>query len=107
MTGGSEQWEGRFDKHHVLCSIYPRAIKGGSGHNDVWRTGAEVGGGAVSTHKHEHKHIDTNTHTHTRINYCMIAHLQRLQVHKTGKTVVSYLLNSVVMKMSGKGKAHM
>lgn len=42
--GGSEQWEGRFDKHHVLRSIYPRAIKEGSGHNDVWRTGAVVGG---------------------------------------------------------------
>lgn len=68
MAGGSEQWEGRFDKHHVLCSIYPRAIKGGSGHNDVWRTGAEVGGvgcggGAAPTHKHEHKHTQTQTLT--------------------------------------------
>lgn len=44
VEGGSEQWEGRFDKHHVLRSIYPRAIKEGSGHNDVWRTGAVVGG---------------------------------------------------------------
>lgn len=56
MTGGSEQWEGGFDKHHVLCSIYLRAIKGGSGHNDVWRTAAEVGGGAVRRHKHERRH---------------------------------------------------
>lgn len=42
--GGSEQWEGRLDKHRVLRSIYLRAIKEGSGHNDVWRTGAAVGG---------------------------------------------------------------
>lgn len=48
-------WEGNFDKHHVLCSIYPRAIKGGSGHNDVWGTAAEVGGGAVGTYKLESK----------------------------------------------------
>lgn len=44
---GTEQWKGSFDNHHELCSIYSRAIKGGSGHNDVWRTGAEQGGGAV------------------------------------------------------------
>lgn len=31
---GSEHWEGRLDKHHVLCSIYSRAIKEGSGHNE-------------------------------------------------------------------------
>lgn len=47
----------------------------------------------------------TNTSKLTHVNYCITAHLQSLQVHQPSKTVVSYLLNSVVVKMPGKAKA--
>lgn len=40
--------EGRLDKHQVLCSIYSRAIKEGSGHNER-TTGAGEGGEEAHT----------------------------------------------------------
>lgn len=56
-----------------------------------------------------HTNTSTNTlrptHTHTYVNYCMTVHLQRLQTHESSETVVSYLFNSVVVKMSGEAKA--
>lgn len=44
------------------------------------------------------------TYINKCINHCMTVHLQRLQVQESSKTVVSYVLNSVVMKMPGKAE---
>lgn len=56
-----------------------------------------------------HTNMSTDTlkpiYTHKCIKCCMNMHLQGLQVQESSKTVVSYLLYSVVMKMPGKAKA--
>lgn len=58
-------------------------------------SGAEEGGEAVNAHKHKYMHTQTDT---------MTLHLQGLQVQESSETVLSYILNSVVMKMPGKAK---
>lgn len=57
-----------------------------------------MGGGDVGTRKHKHTHTQT-------LQLLYDLHLQGLQVQESSKTVVSYLLDSVVMKMPAKAKA--
>lgn len=59
--------EGRLDKHQVLCSIYSRAIKEGSGHN-----------GGLEQERVGRRHA----HTHPRVNITHTGnvHLQCFQV---------------------------